>query len=103
MNADPVSLVVCFTTLDHITGSLHLTVGVRDKRRHVTEESYAVLRGPGGLVVLAKEDGTFHELRAGGSCSCDDAKYRRRAGGCKHVQAARLAGLFDRAANALTA
>ncbi len=95
MNADPIQLAVCLLVRDLLTGSLHLTIGVRDKRRHVTEESYAVLRGPGGLVVLAKEDGTFYELRAGGQCSCDDAKYRRRAGGCKHAEAARLAGLMS--------
>lgn len=92
MKADPIQLAVCLTTRDHVTGTTHLTVGWREKKRHVIEESYEVRAGP-GLVLLVKEDGTFHEVRLTG-CSCPDANYRRRSYGCKHQAAVRLAGLL---------
>lgn len=93
MKADPIQLAVCLLTRDLLTGTVHLTVGVRDKRRHVTEEVYEVRAGP-GLVVLLKADGAFYEVRQGGGCSCPDANYRRRSYGCKHQAAVRQAGLL---------
>ncbi len=103
MNGPPIQLAVCLLTKDMLAGgSLTLTVGVRDKRRHVTEESYEV-RAVAGGVDLVKEDGEVYEVRQGGSCTCDDARYRKRDGGCKHSVAAHAAGLFARQAKMVTA
>ena len=96
MNGPPIQLVVCNKIKDCLTGSLHLTIGVKDKRRHVTEESYE-LRKAGDAILFVKDDGEVYEVRPGGSCTCDDAKYRHRPTGCKHCCAARLAGLFGAA------
>lgn len=96
MKADPIQLAVCLKVWDCLSKSLHLTVGVRDKRRHVTEESYEVRRD-GEAVLLTKDDGETYTLLPGGRCDCKDADYRSRPGGCKHLAAARLAGLLGAA------
>lgn len=93
MNAAPVTLAVCATHRDHLRGTLTLTVGVTDRRGKVQQEDYEVVVGP-SVVLLVKEGGEVHEVGQGGRCSCDDARFRRRAGGCKHALALRMAGLM---------
>ncbi len=91
MNSDPVELITCLLVRDCITSTMHLTVGVRPKGRRVLEEVYEVRVGL-DFLLLIKDGGEFYELRPGGSCSCPDAKYRRRL--CKHLVATRMAGLL---------
>lgn len=45
----------------------------------------------GRFAALAYAGGCYSLDLAAGECSCPDAKYRRRPGGCKHIRELRLA------------
>jgi hypothetical protein len=89
-NCDPITLHQCEWVYDGLTG---------EKLVRVNGTTYRYARLP-GRVELTKPTGEVYEVTRL-TCTCNDAKMRRRVTGCKHRDALKRLGLLRRAAEML--